>query len=116
MTNNITIHNISQNPKLADLWSTRKCTMRVHRVLREGKGISLEHNRQTTPTRDNTVTVTLTCSGTTPGTTTPNSDVSFNLIPLYLPLASQGTQAYNRYGYVNNNPVRYNDPTGVPTV
>jgi RHS repeat-associated protein len=29
-----------------------------------------------------------------------------------VPLASQGTQAYDRYGYVNNNPVRYSDPTG----
>lgn len=25
---------------------------------------------------------------------------------------SQGTQAYDRYAYTNNNPVRYNDPTG----
>jgi RHS repeat-associated protein len=29
-----------------------------------------------------------------------------------VPLASQGVQAYDRYGYVNNNPIRYNDPTG----
>jgi RHS repeat-associated protein len=29
-----------------------------------------------------------------------------------VPVASQGTQAYDRYGYVNNNPVRYTDPTG----
>lgn len=29
-----------------------------------------------------------------------------------VPLASQGVQAYDRYGYVNNNPVRYTDPTG----
>jgi RHS repeat-associated protein len=27
-------------------------------------------------------------------------------------LASQGTQALDRYAFVNNNPVRYNDPTG----
>jgi hypothetical protein len=25
---------------------------------------------------------------------------------------SQGVQAYDRYAYVNNNPVKYNDPTG----
>src|SRR5687768_7660413 len=31
----------------------------------------------------NIATVTLTCCGTAPGTTTPNSDVSFNQIPLY---------------------------------
>jgi RHS repeat-associated protein len=29
-----------------------------------------------------------------------------------VPLASQGVQAYDRYAYVNNDPVRYNDPTG----
>jgi RHS repeat-associated protein len=29
-----------------------------------------------------------------------------------VPLASQGTQAYDRYAYTNNNPVRYTDPTG----
>jgi len=29
------------------------------------------------------------------------------MIPL-----SQGTQAFDRYAYVNNNPVRYNDPSG----
>jgi RHS repeat-associated protein len=29
-----------------------------------------------------------------------------------VPLASQGTQAWDRYAFVNNNPVRYNDPTG----
>jgi hypothetical protein len=29
-----------------------------------------------------------------------------------VPLASQGTQAFDRYGYVNNNPLRYNDPSG----
>jgi RHS repeat-associated protein len=29
-----------------------------------------------------------------------------------VPLASQGVQAYDRYGYVNNNPVNFNDPTG----
>jgi RHS repeat-associated protein len=29
-----------------------------------------------------------------------------------VPLASQGVQAWDRYAYVNNNPVRYNDPTG----
>jgi len=30
-----------------------------------------------------------------------------------VPTATQGTQAYDRYGYANNNnPVRYNDPTG----
>ena len=25
---------------------------------------------------------------------------------------TQGTQAWDRYAFVNNNPVRYNDPTG----
>ena len=29
-----------------------------------------------------------------------------------VPLASQGTQAWDRYAFVNNNPVRYNDPSG----
>jgi RHS repeat-associated protein len=29
-----------------------------------------------------------------------------------VPLASQGTQAYDRYAYVNNNPSRYIDPSG----
>jgi RHS repeat-associated protein len=29
-----------------------------------------------------------------------------------VPLDSQGTQAWDRYAFVNNNPVRYNDPTG----
>jgi len=29
-----------------------------------------------------------------------------------VPTGSQGTQAWDRYGFVNNNPVRYNDPTG----
>jgi RHS repeat-associated protein len=29
-----------------------------------------------------------------------------------VPLAPQGTQAWDRYAFVNNNPVRYNDPTG----
>ncbi len=29
-----------------------------------------------------------------------------------IPEQSQGTQAWDRYAYVNNNPVRYNDPTG----
>jgi len=29
-----------------------------------------------------------------------------------VPLASQGTQAWDRYAYANNNPIRYNDPTG----
>jgi hypothetical protein len=32
-----------------------------------------------------------------------------------VPLASQGTQALDRYAYANNNPVRYNDPTGHKT-
>ena len=32
-----------------------------------------------------------------------------------VPLASQGTQAWDRYAFVNNNPVRYNDPTGHDT-
>jgi RHS repeat-associated protein len=29
-----------------------------------------------------------------------------------VPLATQGVQAWDRYAYTNNNPVRYNDPTG----
>ena len=29
-----------------------------------------------------------------------------------VPVASQGVQAYDRYAYVNNNPVRYTDPSG----
>jgi RHS repeat-associated protein len=29
-----------------------------------------------------------------------------------VPLESQGVQAWDRYAYANNNPVRYNDPTG----
>ena len=29
-----------------------------------------------------------------------------------VPTGTQGTQAWDRYGFVNNNPVRYNDPTG----
>ena len=29
-----------------------------------------------------------------------------------MPTGSQGTQAWDRYGFVNNNPVKYVDPTG----
>ena len=29
-----------------------------------------------------------------------------------VPTASQGTQAFDRYAYVNNNPLRYTDPSG----
>lgn len=29
-----------------------------------------------------------------------------------IPLASQGVQAWDRYAYTNNNPIRYNDPSG----
>jgi hypothetical protein len=29
-----------------------------------------------------------------------------------IPESTQGTQAWDRYAFVNNNPVRYNDPTG----
>lgn len=29
-----------------------------------------------------------------------------------VPVASQGAQAYDRYAYVNNNPVNFNDPSG----
>jgi RHS repeat-associated protein len=29
-----------------------------------------------------------------------------------VPLAVQGVQAWDRYAYVNNNPIKYNDPTG----
>ena len=29
-----------------------------------------------------------------------------------VPTSTQGTQAWDRYAFVNNNPVRYNDPTG----
>ena len=31
---------------------------------------------------------------------------------LLVPTGTQGTQAWDRYAFVNNNPVRYNDPTG----
>ncbi|MGC8787967.1 MAG: RHS repeat-associated core domain-containing protein, partial [Anaerolineae bacterium] len=29
-----------------------------------------------------------------------------------VPVQTQGTQAWDRYGYVNNNPLRYSDPSG----
>jgi RHS repeat-associated protein len=29
-----------------------------------------------------------------------------------IPEQSQGTQAWDRYAYVNNNPLRYSDPSG----
>jgi hypothetical protein len=29
-----------------------------------------------------------------------------------VPLASQGVQAWDRYAFVNNNALRYNDPSG----
>ena len=29
-----------------------------------------------------------------------------------VPMATQGTQAFDRYAYVNNNPLRYTDPSG----
>ena len=32
-----------------------------------------------------------------------------------VPTSTQGTQAWDRYAFVNNNPVRYNDPTGHQT-
>jgi RHS repeat-associated protein len=31
---------------------------------------------------------------------------------IVIPQQTQGTQAWDRYAYTNNNPVRYNDPTG----
>ena len=31
---------------------------------------------------------------------------------IIVPMASQGTQAFDRYAYVNNNPLRYTDPSG----
>jgi hypothetical protein len=31
---------------------------------------------------------------------------------IIVPTSTQGTQAWDRYAYVNNNPVRYNDPSG----
>jgi len=31
---------------------------------------------------------------------------------IIVPTGTQGTQAWNRYAYVNNNPVRYTDPSG----
>ncbi len=43
----------------------------------------LGYSRPSTSIPASILTVTLTCSGTAPGTTTPNSDVSFSQIPLY---------------------------------
>ena len=48
------------------------------------RGIPLEVKKRGIHIQGNSATVTLTYSGTAPGTTTPNSDVSFNQIPLYL--------------------------------
>jgi len=36
----------------------------------------------------------------------------FAQLDTIVPLVTQGVQAWNRFAYVNNNPVRYDDPTG----
>jgi RHS repeat-associated protein len=36
----------------------------------------------------------------------------FSSADTIIPVQSQGTQAWDRYAFVNNNPVRYTDPTG----
>jgi RHS repeat-associated protein len=36
----------------------------------------------------------------------------FTQVDTIIPLESQGVQAWDRYAYVNNNPIRYNDPSG----
>ena len=38
--------------------------------------------------------------------------VSFMQPDTIVPLQVQGTQAFDRYAYVNNNPLRYSDPSG----
>lgn len=46
---------------------------------------------------------------------TPNSRSSLNRWAQpdsIVPLATQGTQAWDRYAYVSNNPLRYTDPSG----
>ncbi len=52
--------------------------------------------------------VTLTCCGTASGAMTPSSR-RFAQADALVP---GGVQGYDRYAYVNNNPVRYADPTG----
>ena len=41
-----------------------------------------------------------------------DASATFTSPDTIVPTSTQGTQAWDRYAFVNNNPVRYNDPTG----